>query len=464
MSARVVVVGAGPVGTLLAIMLARLGMQVDLLEARTDSRIHDVYEGRSINIALSERGWLALSRIGADEAVRAVSLPMSARAMHDRDGAVTRQPYGQPGQAIWSVSRAAVNEVLLNMADQEPNITLHFEAVLAAIDLPSRRAFFTRPEHSDLELSFDYLFGADGANSKVRRLLAVDHGAEVNVRRMGHSYLELNMPPAIDGSHALAKDALHIWPRGNYMLIALPNPDGSMTATAFLPDEGANSFASLSERRAVEAMFDQDFADARPLLERPVQRFLQTRPSLLALAEVSRWVFAGRVALIGDSAHAIVPFYGQGLNCGFEDCRAFGDLFADYEGDWARTLAAYETVRKPNADALSELAMQNFTEMSELSGRPEFLLQKTIERDFHLAHPELWVPLYTQVTFLPEVSYSDALAAGVRQQKIMDQVMALPWVADADRSAEVQQFLLDLVTNHHHDRKQPPPARLGEER
>ncbi len=449
MSVRVVVVGAGPVGTLLAIMLAREGMQVDLLEARTDSRIHDVYEGRSINIALSERGWLALSRVGADDAVRAVSLPMSARAMHDREGAVTLQPYGQPGEAIWSVSRAAVNEVLLDLADQEPNITVHFEAVLAAIDVPGQQASFTRPEHSDLKLSFDYLFGADGANSKVRRLLAEDHGAEVDVRRMGHSYLELTMPPAPDGSHAVAADALHIWPRGNHMLIALPNPDGSMTATAFLPDEGKNSFASLTDREAIESLFDRDFPDARPLLEQPVARFLGTRPSMLALAKVSRWVFGGRVALIGDSAHAIVPFYGQGLNCGFEDCRTFADLLAQHNGSWAPTLAAYEAARKPNADALSELAMQNFTEMSELSGQPEFLLQKTIERDFHRAHPELWVPLYTQVTFLPEVSYSEALAAGVRQQKIMDQVMALPWVADADRSADVQQFLLDLVTNHH---------------
>ncbi len=445
MSTRIAVVGAGPVGTLLAIMLARHGYRVDLLEARTDSRIHDVYEGRSINIALSERGWRALEYVQADRAVRARSLPMFTRAMHSLDGEITHQPYGQNGQAIWSVSRASVNEVLLDIADQQAGITLHFEAVLAGINLAENRAHFTRPEDCDLHIEFDYLFGADGANSKVRQLLAECSGAMVDVRKMGHSYIELNIPALPGGEHAIARDSLHIWPRGNYMLIALPNPDGSMTATAFLPDEGDNSFASLSTESDIQAFLTANFADALPLLERPLQRFAKTRPSSLALAKVSQWVFDQRAILIGDAAHAIVPFYGQGLNCGFEDCQTFADLLNSHGDNWQTVMPAYQAERKPNADALSVLAMRNFREMSELSGRESFLLQKRIERDFHQAHPELWAPLYSQVTFLPEVSYQQALANGDAQQIVMDQIMALPFVADPDRYADVQQSLLDLV-------------------
>ncbi|MFK7956443.1 MAG: FAD-dependent oxidoreductase [Lysobacterales bacterium] len=447
MNQRVAVVGAGPVGTLLAIMLARRGYRVDLLEARTDSRIHDVYEGRSINIALSERGWRALEHVQADAAVRARSLPMFARAMHSVEGEITRQPYGQEGQAIWSVSRAAVNEVLLNIADAEASITVHFEAVLAGVDSDENRAHFTRPEDTDLHIDFDYLFGADGANSKVRQLLAEPAGAKVDVRKMGHSYLELNMPALPGAQHAIARDALHIWPRGNYMLIALPNPDGSMTATAFLPDDGENSFASLTTESKIQDFLHRNFSDAVPLMEQPVQRFAKTRPSFLALASVSEWVFDQRAILIGDAAHAIVPFYGQGLNCGFEDCQTFAELLDQHADDWSVVMPAYQDARKPNADALSILAMRNFREMSELSGREQFLLQKRIERDFHRAHPQLWAPLYSQVTFLPEVSYQQALAGGDEQQAIMDQIMALPFVADPDRYAQVQQSLLDLVSD-----------------
>jgi kynurenine 3-monooxygenase len=243
---------------------------------------------------------------------------------------------------------------------------------------------------------------------------------------MPQCYIELNIPAHANGSHQLEKNALHIWPRKHFMLIALPNPDGTFTCTLFLNHSGDPSFESLQERSAVQAFFETNFADAMDYLEDPVDVFMEKTASPLFLVQVFPWSFNRKVGLIGDAAHAIVPFYGQGMNCGFEDCAELHRLIGLHDHDWDAIFPAYENARKPNGDAIAELSKRNFAEMSDLSGDRLFQLRKMIEAKFSQRHPELWTPLYSMVTFSPEIPYSEALRVGDAQNKVMEQIMALP--------------------------------------
>lgn len=424
------VVGGGPVGALLAISLARHGYKVGLFEGRPDSRQTSIYQGRSINIALSDRGWTSLEKIGIGADVRNQSIPMYHRAVHDIDGNLTLLPYGKEGNAIWSVSRSGINEQLLDIADDEANITTHFEHRLTDIDFTTAAATFKTSDGKQLEVESDFAFGADGANSKVRRLAHNFPRFSYSQTYMPQSYIELNIPANSDGTHQMEENALHIWPRKDFMLIALPNPDGSFTCTLFLNHEGETSFAALNERSEVQAFFDANFPDAMGYLERPVDTFMEKTAAPLFLVHVFPWSFNRKVGLIGDAAHAIVPFYGQGMNSGFEDCADLDALIGIHDHDWNEIFPAYEKLRKPNADAIAELSKRNFVEMSDLSGDPRFQLQKKIEAKFSEQYPELWTPLYSMVTFSPEIPYSEALQTGDEQKKIMDQIMVLPGIDD----------------------------------
>jgi kynurenine 3-monooxygenase len=243
---------------------------------------------------------------------------------------------------------------------------------------------------------------------------------------MPQCYIELNIPANADGSHRLEKNALHIWPRKDFMLIALPNPDGTFTCTLFMNFSGDPSFESLTERAAVGKFFETHFADALDYLERPVDVFLEKTAAPLFLVQVFPWSFYNKIGLIGDAAHAIVPFYGQGMNCGFEDCAELDRLIGEYDHDWLQIFPAYENARKPNGDAIAELSKRNFVEMSDLSGDPKFQLRKKIEARFSKQHPELWKPLYSMVTFSPEIPYAEALRVGDLQEEIMNRIMQLP--------------------------------------
>ncbi|MBA6223931.1 FAD-dependent monooxygenase [Colwellia sp. MB02u-18] len=431
---QITIAGAGPVGTLLAVLLARQGYAVNLFESRPDSRNHNIYQGKSINIALSDRGWLALAVVGIEAEIKQHAIAMHKRVMHAIDGTITEQAYGQENQAIWSVSRSGINEQLLDLAEQEPLINVRFEQRLVALDFSDASASFSH-DHKLEKISADILFGADGAFSKVRRLAQDTPGFSSSQSYMPQSYIELNIPANDDGSFKIAKNALHIWPRKTFMLIALPNPDGSFTCTLFLDAEGEVSFSSLTHRAEVTAFFTENFADALPLMENPIDDFLNKTASPLFLLNIDPWVINNTVALIGDSAHTMVPFYGQGMNCGFEDCRVLNELITEYQQDWSKIFPAYQVARKINADAISELAKRNFVEMSELSGQARFLLQKKIEAEFHQRHPTLWTPLYTMVTFSPLLPYSQALALGDIQQEIMQKIMQISnieksWQAD----------------------------------
>lgn len=440
------VVGGGPVGTLLAISLARHGYRVGLYEGRPDSRQTSIYQGRSINIALSDRGWTALEKIGIGADVRSQSIPLYHRAVHDNDGSITMLPYGKEGNAIWSVSRSGINEQLLDIADGEQNISTHFEHRLIDIDFATAASTFTGSDKQERIVRSDYTFGADGANSKVRRLAHNFPRFSYSQTYMPQSYIELHIPASPDGTHRIEKNALHIWPRKDFMLIALPNPDGSFTCTLFLNHEGDPSFSTLRKQPAVQAFFEANFPDAMEYLERPVDVFMEKTAAPLFLVHVFPWSFNRKVGLIGDAAHAIVPFYGQGMNSGFEDCATLDALIGELGHDWDEIFPAYENARKPNADAIAELSKRNFVEMSDLSGDPRFQLQKKIEAKFSERYPALWTPLYSMVTFSPQIPYSEALQTGDKQKQIMERIMSLPDIEKDWDKPYVMECLLEQAT------------------
>ena len=444
---RFTVAGGGPVGSLLTILLARHGNDVRLFESRPDSRKTNIYQGKSINIALSDRGWYSLDRIGIDPEIKDDAIPMYRRAIHGRDGELTHQPYGRDNDAIWSVSRGRINEQLLSLAEAEPSAEIHFEHKLVSVDFNTAAASFSIAGKKNLAVESDFLFGADGAHSKVRRLAHNLPRFSYSQTYMPQSYIELNIPANADGTHRIENNALHIWPRKNFMLIALPNPDGTFTCTLFLNYSGDPSFESLSDRPSVERFFGDNFADAMAYLEDPVDMFLEKTAAPLFLVNVFPWSFNNKVGLIGDAAHAIVPFFGQGMNCGFEDCAELNDLVTENDHDWSRIFPAYERRRKPNADAIAELSKRNFVEMSDLSGDAIFQLRKKIEAKFHEAYPDLWTPLYSLVTFSPEIPYAEALRIGDEQNKIMDQIMRIPSIEQLWQDPQLIDELYKLAAN-----------------
>jgi len=444
--ANFTVVGGGPVGTLLAISLARHGYQVGLYEGRPDSRQTSIYQGKSINIALSDRGWTSLEKIGISAAAKEQAIPMFHRAIHDVDGEISSLPYGKEGDAIWSVSRSGINEQLLDIAEADRNITTHFEHRLTDIDFETATTTFKVENEKELVVESDFSFGADGANSKVRRMAHNLPRFSYSQTYMPQCYIELNIPANPDGSHKLEKNALHIWPRKDFMLIALPNTDGTFTCTLFLNHSGEPSFEALRERAAVEAFFSSNFPDAMDYLESPIDTFMEKTAAPLFLVQVFPWSFNRKIGLIGDAAHAIVPFYGQGMNCGFEDCAEIDALITQHDHDWEQIFPAYENARKPNGDAIAELSKRNFVEMSDLSGDKQFQVRKKIEAKFSALHPDLWTPLYSMVTFSPDVPYAEALRIGDEQNRVMERIMARPGIEDDWDEPFVMDQLLELAT------------------
>ena len=432
---EITIIGAGLVGSLLSIYLSKRGYKVKVFERRTDMRKEKISAGRSINLALSDRGIKALEEVGIMDEIRKICIPMHGRHIHNVDGNTSFQPYGKEGQYINSVSRGELNKKLMDLAEHQ-GAEFFFNHKCEFIDWQTNTITFELPDpdrqtSNPIAIGFKLLFGADGAYSATRLQHHLQHDRfQYSQYYIDFGYKELNIPAGEGESFRMEKNALHIWPRGNYMLIALPNIGGSFTCTLFFPFDGEPSFASLATKEKVKAFFEKKFTDAVPLMPTLEDDFFTNPTSSLVTVKCYPWIRRDEFALIGDAAHAIVPFFGQGMNCGFEDCSVLNSLMEKHGEDWSTILSEYQQLRKPDGDAIAELALNNFIEMRDKIADPRFLLQKKIEAKLHEKYPGKWIPAYSQVTFSPQIRYSDALKRGQKQEAIMKEVMQAENIAE----------------------------------
>jgi kynurenine 3-monooxygenase len=451
---EITIIGAGLVGSLLSIYLAKRGYKVKIYERRGDMRREKTTAGRSINLALSDRGLLALEKIGLVEEIKKIAIPMHGRFIHHADSSTAFQPYGKQGQYINSVSRATLNMKLMDLAEKN-GIEILFNHKCSTIDWKQNKISFEHSGQTQEPIAigsglkthdFSLAFAADGAFSAARLQHQLQHDKmDYQQYYIDCGYKELTIPPTADGDFAMEVNALHIWPRKDYMLIALPNLDKTFTCTLFFPFEGERSFSRLDTNKKVETFFEETFPDAVPLMPNYVQEFFNNPVSSLVTVKCYPWIRDDRFALIGDAAHAIVPFFGQGMNCGFEDCRILDELIEQHDHDWTSILQAYQQLRKPDADAIADMAVDNFTEMRDRTADPKFLLQKKIEARLHEKYPDKWIPAYSQVTFSPHIRYSDALRRGQKQEEIMKEIMKMPDIENKWGSSEIEDIILASI-------------------
>ena len=444
MRKKVIIAGAGLVGSLEAIYLAKRGFQVEVYERRPDMRKVELSAGRSINLALSARGWNALKAVGVDQEVEKMAIPMYKRVMHAVDGSLTDQQYGQDGEAIYSVSRGGLNQLLMNLAGEQENVNMHFNYKCVDVDLKSASATFEHNDGNLKNVDANMIIGADGAYSVIRSKMIKQDRFQYSQHYIEHGYKELTIPANSDGTHKLEVNALHIWPRGSYMLIALPNMDGSFTCTLFFPYEGEYSFNSLQTEQQVYDFFKEVFPDTLDLIPNLVEEYFQNPTSSLAIMRCNPWTVDDKVLLIGDAAHATVPFYGQGMNAGFEGCFVLDQLLQKHGEDWQACFDEYTKIRKPDGDGVQDLSMHNFVVMRDKTADPKFLLQKKIELHFSKKYPYKWLPLYSMVSF-SNIRYSEAWEIGQQQEKLMQKVMDFPNIENKWESDEVEQLMLSLI-------------------
>jgi len=444
---KVTLIGAGLTGPLLAILLRQRGFAVELYERRPDMRRVRTSAGRSINLALSTRGIHALQQAGLWERMRSIIVPMKGRMMHSIAGELTFQPYGKDEtEVINSISRGELNIALMNAAEEQ-SVAIHFNQRCMGYDLKTGAVRF-RDENTSRVVNRDtgVVIGCDGSASAIRtEMLKLNH-FNFSQQYLDYGYKELTIPAGANGKHLLETNALHIWPRGNHMLIALPNIDGTFACILFLPFEGAASFASVSTRSNVVRFFEDRFPDALRLMPELADNYFTNPTGAMVTIKCSPWHLEGGSLLLGDAAHAIVPFFGQGLNCGLEDCTCLVELLDRHGADWPRVFAEFEKERKVNTDAIADMAIENFTEMRDRVADARFLFRKKVELALEAKYPQLFVPKYAMVTF-HRIPYSVALTRGAVQDRMLAQLCeAIDRVEDLDWDLAEKLIRCDLTS------------------
>jgi kynurenine 3-monooxygenase len=425
----------------MSIYLAKRGYEVYIYERRADMRSGNYVGGRSINLALSTRGLRGLAKVGLDAEVLDISIPMTGRMMHSVDGALKYQPYGKDGQAIYSVSRGQLNIKLLQLADQYPNIHMFFNHKCTGVNLETCESTYVNEAGETITDKADVVLGTDGAFSALRDAMQRTPRFNFSQTYENYGYKELEIVPNEGGDFQLDKNCLHIWPRKSFMMIALPNPGGNFTCTLFMPFEGKPGIDDLKTREDITAFFDTYFPDAVPMMPGLVDDYLNNPTGMLTTMRCYPWV-NGKNALMGDSAHAVVPFYGQGMNCSFEDCVVLDECIEELGGDWTNVLDAYQKLRKPNADAIANLALQNFVEMRDLVGSDAFLHKKKVEHMLSEKHPDLFVSQYERVTFSTR-DYAEALAYGEHNDRVLEAIIQNGWEEKLDDRTFVETLFAD---------------------
>jgi kynurenine 3-monooxygenase len=446
-NASVNIVGAGPTGVLAAIFLRRRGLHVTVYERRQDPRGQASAAGRSINLALAARGIHALKIAGVFDSVLPLLVPMRGRMVHD--GGATLQRYGQnPHEIIYSISRHRLTQVLLDVADRRHGVHFHFQHQLARANFAKAEAeIHDLAQGRTVKIEMRPLIAADGAGSGLRDQMLSDGLTEAREEPLAHSYKEFSIPPAANGGYAMQREALHIWPRGNFMLIALPNTDGSFTATLFLPNIGEPSFAALQERAAAAAFMQRYFADVVALMPHFRDEFFANPTGALGTVYTRQWHYEGTALLLGDAAHAIVPFHGQGMNCCFEDCVELDARFARHPS-WTDLFQSLERARKPNTDAIAAMALENYIEMRDRVVHPKYLLQRELELALERRAPTRFIPRYSMVMFHAQIPYAVARERGTTQATILDKLTenadAIEQIDFAQADREIVQRLPPL--------------------
>lgn len=423
MKGKITVIGAGLAGSLLSLFLARRGFSVDLYERRPDLRATELTGGRSINLAISTRGLHALSLVGMEREILDMAIPMRGRMVHPLKGQTSLVPYGKDdNEVINSISRGGLNRALLRKASESSSIRLFFDQRCLGMDFKSGTVRFRdERDGSTSAVESETVIATDGVASPIRmEMLAVDR-FDFSQSYLEHGYKELTIPAADGGGFRLEKHALHIWPRGGYMMIALPNLDGSFTCTLFFPHEGPESFAALKSEQDLRAFFERQFPDALPLMPGLANEYFGHATGSLITIKCAPWHVGGRALLLGDSAHAIVPFYGQGMNCAFEDCVILDGCIERHSGRWEAVFADYFGRRKLDTDAIADLALDNFIEMRDTSGDPKFALKKSLEHLLETRYPGEFISKYSMVTF-HRIPYSVAMKKGRVQDRVLMEI------------------------------------------
>lgn len=412
---KISIVGGGLVGSLNSIYFAKKGFNVEVFEARDDIRSSKTYSGRSINLALSTRGIEALKEVGLDQLVVPTGIPMYARMIHTPEGTKYPVPYGTENQAILSVDRRKLNEVLLTAAEKLPNVKLNFEHKLIDVDVHEKSITFLNHKNTVVNKP-DLVVGNDGAYSAVRRQLLSRPRFNYTQNYIPHGYKELTIPP-LEGKFAMEANYLHIWPRHEFMMIALPNQDRSFTCTLFMPFD---IFEGLTTPEQVLSFFETHFHDAIPLIgkEKLLAEFFTNPTSTLMWVKCKPYHINDFVVIMGDAAHAMVPFYGQGMNCGFEDCLVFSEIMTSFNNDFTKALPEFSRVRNPDAEAIVDLALYNYVEMRHHVASTSFLFHKKVDQILHRLFPKSFIPLYTMVTF-SRIPYAEVIRRAQWQSKMV---------------------------------------------